>query len=275
MPYPRFEPQWGKLIPFVLVHVAAVAALPYTPFEPWLVGLAAGLYVLRMLGVTMGYHRYFSHKSFKTSRAMQLLLALLANTTLMRGPLTWAAAHRYHHKHSDTEADLHSPTRRGVLWAHTLWFVSKEYDRTELALVRDLEAYPELVWLNRLYFLPAYGLGAGLWLGLGWPAFVWGFLVSTVVTWHGVFTINSLSHVFGTHPYDTGDDSKNNPVLAIITLGEGWHNNHHYNMLSARQGWLWWQYDPTWWVLVVLEKLGLVWDLYPPPKELAAAPPST
>jgi stearoyl-CoA desaturase (delta-9 desaturase) len=185
----------------------------------------------------------------------------------MRGPLTWAGAHRYHHKHSDTEQDLHSPARRGFLWSHLLWFMSKEYEQTQVFDVKDLAVYPELVWINRFYFVPAYALGAALWALGGWPAFAWGFLVSTVVTWHGVFTINSLSHVFGSRPHATGDESRNNPVLAIITLGEGWHNNHHSCMQSARQGFRWWQVDPTWYVLRVLEVLGVVWELYPAPRE--------
>ncbi len=265
-PRSTFQANYAKLIPFALIHLLCFAAF-FVTFSTALLWTCLGLFVLRMFGITAGYHRYFSHRSYKTSRLMQFFLALLANLSLMRGPITWAAHHRYHHRYSDTEKDLHSPKQGGFLWSHMGWFLSKSYDETPLVSVRDLEAFPELVWLNRFYFLPAYALGALLFYLGGTPLFVWGFLISTVLTWHITFTINSLSHIFGRRRYPTPDDSRNNWFLALLTLGEGWHNNHHQYASSARQGFFWWEIDLSYYILWLMSRLGLIWDLKSPPAE--------
>jgi stearoyl-CoA desaturase (delta-9 desaturase) len=246
-------------------HLAALVGAIVVPPTVKLVALAVGLYLVRMFWVTAGFHRYFSHRSYKTSRAMQLVIGILANMSLMRGPLDWASHHRFHHRHSDTERDLHSPGNRGFWWSHCGWFLSREVEGIRLFPVRDLDKFPELVWLNRHYYLPAYTVAAVLAAIGGWPYFVWGFLVSTILTWNVAFTINSLSHMFGSRRFKTRDDSRNNPLLAALTLGEGWHNNHHHAMHAAKHGLAWWEIDVTWLGLVVMEKLGLVWDLRPGP----------
>ncbi|MCW8141097.1 MAG: acyl-CoA desaturase [Planctomycetota bacterium] len=256
-----FRPVWGKLLPFVIVHTAAVAGVVVVGVEPAWVLLAAGLYVVRVLGTTLGLHRYFSHRSFRTSRWFQLVLALWANTTLMRGPIQWAANHRHHHRTSDGPADFHSPGRRGLLHAHVLWFLDRELSETPVKPCRDLERYPELRFLDRYYPLPAYALAAALYALGGWPWFVWGFLVSTVLTWHAVFLINSGAHVWGSRRYDTPDDSRNNALLALLLLGEGWHNNHHHDMHAAWHGRRWWEVDLTYYALRALAAVGLVWGL--------------
>ncbi len=255
-------------------HLAALVGLILCGFSWGGLALAVGSYFVRMVLVTGGYHRYFSHRAFKTSRAFQFLLALGAQSSLQKGVLWWAANHRYHHKHSDTPLDPHSAKQRGFLWAHVGWITAEDYDRTNLELVGDLAKYSELRALNRpgVQMLPAVPLALALLALGGLPALVWGFLVSTVMLWHGSFAINSLSHLIGRRRYATGDDSRNNWALALLTTGEGWHNNHHHYQSSANQGFRWWEIDVTFYVLRLFERCGLVWDLRRPPAEVLRAP---
>lgn len=231
------------------------------------VALALGSYFVRMVVVTAAYHRYFSHRSFKTSRPFQFLLAVAAQTAGQKGVIWWASHHRWHHKHSDTPRDVHSARLRGFWYAHIGWVLSSDWSETEPALVKDLERFPELRLLNRgvMDIVPMAALGLGFLLLGGLHAFVWGFLVSSVLVWHGSFVINSLSHLIGRRRYETSDDSRNSFVLAVLTSGEGWHNNHHRFPTSARQGLRWWEIDVTYYALWVLARLGLVWDLRRPP----------
>ncbi len=257
-----------KSIPFFIVHlIALIGAILYPP--TWgLIALCAFFYFLRMFGVTGGYHRYFSHRTYKTSRLFQFALAWLAQSSAQKGALWWAAHHRHHHKHSDEEVDLHSPVQDGFWWSHVGWILSERYDETEWSQISDLKKFPELVWLNRYHLVPAVALGVGVFLFGGMPALVWGFLVSTVLCWHGTFTINSLSHVFGSRRYTTTDASRNNWLLAFVTMGEGWHNNHHAYQSSTNQGFFWWEYDFTYYILKAFNTVGLVWDLRKPPLQL-------
>jgi stearoyl-CoA desaturase (Delta-9 desaturase) len=254
-----------KSTPFFLVHFACVLAF-FVPFSWWYVALAVGLYYFRMWGITGGFHRYFSHRSYKTSRVFQFVLAWVGTMCLQKGVLWWAAHHRAHHRYSDTDQDIHSPTMRGILWAHVGWIISTAYDEVDWERIKDFSKYPELRWLERHYLVPYLTMCAALLAIWGWPGLVWGGFVSTTILWHGTFTINSLSHVFGKVRYETTDTSKNNFVLALITMGEGWHNNHHYYQASANQGFFWWEVDMTYYTLVVLEKLGIVWDVKRPSK---------
>ncbi|MEM7050616.1 MAG: acyl-CoA desaturase [Acidobacteriota bacterium] len=266
--HPELKLTW-KGIPFILVHVACLAAF-WLPFHWGLVALCAGLYFIRMFAITAGYHRYFSHRSFKTSRVFQFVLALLGTLSLQKGPLWWAAHHRHHHRHSDRHGDLHSPGLQGFLWAHVGWIMSTKYDDTDYARVRDLAQYPELVWLNRYHTVP--GLVAGVLLVAigGWAALVWG-LISTVLTWHATFAINSLTHMVGRRRYQTKDDSRNSFIMALITLGEGWHNNHHYYKNCTRQGFFWWEIDITYYILRLLAVVGIVWGIREPSEKVKAA----
>ncbi|HEX7117974.1 MAG TPA: fatty acid desaturase [Longimicrobiales bacterium] len=254
-------------IPFVLVHLACFAAI-WTGVTVEALVICAVLYVVRMFGVTAGYHRYFSHRSFKTSRFGQFLLALLAQSSAQRGALWWAAIHRHHHLHSDTELDIHSPRHRGFLYSHVGWIFSRRNEKADYSAVPDLTRFPELVWLERHPYVTAAVLAVGCFLLAGWPGLVVGFFWSTVLLYHGTFMINSLAHVHGTQRYLTGDDSRNNWWLALITLGEGWHNNHHAYQRSTRQGFRWWEIDPTFYVLKVLSWCRVVWDLGAPPPEV-------
>jgi stearoyl-CoA desaturase (Delta-9 desaturase) len=258
------------LIMFWAVHVAALAGVVYLGFSWRGAVLAAAVYFVRMVVVTGGYHRYFSHRTFKTSRPFQLLLALGAQTAAQRGVLWWASHHRFHHKHSDTERDVHSPGRKGLWHSHVGWVVGNDMDDTDLSLVSDLARYPELRFLDRsgINVLPTALLALAFLLLGGLHGLVWGYFVSTVLVWHGSFTINSLSHLFGKRRYATSDDSRNNWLLAILTTGEGWHNNHHHYQSSARQGFRWWEVDLTYYVIKLFALVGLVWDVREPPRHV-------
>jgi stearoyl-CoA desaturase (delta-9 desaturase) len=254
-------------IGFLLIHLGCFAVV-WTGLTWRAVALAVALYLVRIFAVGAGYHRYFAHRAFRTSRAGQFCLAFLAQTSAQRGVLWWAANHRRHHRYSDTAADVHSPLQRGLFYAHVGWIFVPRNDPTDYAAVRDLTRYRELVWLDRHPYLPAALLALTTWLIAGWPGLAIGFCWSTVALWHATFSINSLAHVLGFQRYVTGDQSRNNWLLALLTMGEGWHNNHHAYQASVRQGFRWWEYDPTYYALRVLSWLGLVWDLHVPPKEV-------
>jgi stearoyl-CoA desaturase (Delta-9 desaturase) len=259
-----------RALPFASVHLACLAAF-FVRFRWSDVVLCLGLYYGRMFFVTAGYHRYFSHRSFKTSRAFQFVLAYLAMTSSQKGILWWAAHHRQHHRYSDQEEDIHSPLRDGFWWSHMGWILSDVYNATDFGSIRDLSKYPELRWLNRHFLVPPVSLAVGIFLLGGWSALIWGFFVSTVLLWHGSFIVNSLAHVFGRRRYATTDTSRNSLLIALVTMGEGWHNNHHHYMSSARQGFFWWEIDGTYYLLKALSWLGIVWDLRSPPTNVLSA----
>jgi stearoyl-CoA desaturase (Delta-9 desaturase) len=252
-------------IPFWGVHILAVVGIAILGFSWTGVALCAALYFPRMGFVTGGYHRYFSHRAYKTSRWFQFLLALGAASTAQKGPLWWAAHHRVHHKLSDQPGDLHSVIQSGFWWSHMGWILSRDLEETDYSRIKDFSKYPELRWLDKYWVIPPIAVGTITFLIGGFFALVWGFAVAQVLCWHGTFTINSLSHIWGGRRYKTDDDSRNNPVLAVITLGEGWHNNHHHYQVSARNGFFWWEYDVTYYGLKALSLVGLVWDLHPVP----------
>lgn len=251
---------------FVLLHLGCFGAI-WTGVSWATLGVALALYVVRMFAITGGLHRYFSHRTFRTSRPFAFLLGYLAESAGQAGAVWWAAKHRHHHKFSDTPEDVHSPRQRGFLFAHLGWIFHKRSGTADYSLVPDLTRHAELVWLDRHKFLPIVTLGTLCYLLGDWRGFVVGFCWSTVATYHGTFAINSLAHTTGRQRYLTGDESRNNWWLAILTLGEGWHNNHHWYQGSARQGFRWWEYDVTYYVLKALSWVGIVWDLKQPPPE--------
>jgi stearoyl-CoA desaturase (delta-9 desaturase) len=261
---------WLKSMPFFLVHLALIGVL-FVPFSWKLVALALAGYFVRMFAITAGYHRYFSHRTYKMSRVAQFLMAFLGTTCVQKGVLWWAANHRHHHKFSDMPEDIHSPKQDGFWWSHVGWILADDYEATRWDQIPDLVKYPELVWLNKHFLVPVVVYALGMFAIGGWATFVWGFVVSTVLLWHGTFTINSLSHVFGWRRYQTTDTSRNNPLLAIITMGEGWHNNHHCYMSSTNQGFFWWEWDPSYYVLKALSWVGVTRDLRKPPLALLEA----
>lgn len=257
---------WARSVPFFLVHVVAIAGVFWTGFSLAGLGLAVALHAVRMFGVTAGYHRYFSHRAFETSRVFAFLLGFLAETTAQKGVLWWASHHRRHHKYADTPNDVHSPKLHGFYWAHVGWILANRWKAVEWERVRDLERRPELRWLDRWYLVPPIALAVGILLIGGTHALIWGFFVSTVLTWHATFSINSLMHMFGRRRYATHDESRNSMLLALLTMGEGWHNNHHYYQRSARQGFFWWEIDVTYYVLKLFEVVGLVRNVHGPPR---------
>ena len=255
-------------IPFWGIHVAAVVGLALVGFSWTGLAVCAAFYAVRMFFVTGAYHRYFAHRSYKTSRPFQFLLALGATLTAQKGPLWWAAHHRIHHKLSDQPGDLHSVKQQGFWWSHMGWILSTDLEDTDLSRIRDFAKYPELRFLNTFWVVPPILAGVLTYAIGGWTIFVYGFALCHVLVWHGTFTINSLSHLWGGRRYATEDDSRNNPVLAIVTMGEGWHNNHHHYQVAARQGFYWYEIDLTYYVLRALAAVGLVWDLHGVPAHI-------
>jgi stearoyl-CoA desaturase (delta-9 desaturase) len=255
---------YPSAIPFVLVHLVCFAAI-WTGITWQAVALCAGLYWLRIFFIGAGYHRYFSHRAYSTSRLFQLVLAVGAQSTAQKSVLWWATQHRHHHLHSDTERDLHSPRQKGFWYSHVGWIFARRQDYLDLNKIADFAKFPELIWLNRFELVPAVALAVICYLAAGWSGLVVGFFWSTVLVFHGTFCINSLAHVRGRKRYVTGDDSRNNWLLALFTMGEGWHNNHHAYQSSVRQGFKWWEYDCTYYVLKLLSFVRVVWDLKTPP----------
>jgi stearoyl-CoA desaturase (delta-9 desaturase) len=271
--------EWLRCIPFVILHVGCLGAI-WAGWSWFAVGTAAFLYFARMFAVTGFFHRYFSHRTFSTSRAWQFVLAVWGGTCVQRGALWWAYTHRHHHQHSDEVVDKHSPGQHGFLWAHIGWITSAKNFPTDYRRVKDLAKFPELVFLNRfdalvpfLFALFLFGLGKFLEVKFpnlgtsGWQLLVWGFFISTTALFHGTACINSMAHVWGNKRYETGDDSRNSFLLSLITLGEGWHNNHHKHMGTVRQGFYWWELDITFYLLKLMSWTGLIWDLRPVPPD--------
>ena len=270
---------WASL-PFLSMHLACLLAL-WTGVSVAAVAVCLALHGVRMFAITAGYHRYFSHRSFKTGRVFQFALAWVGATAAQKGPLWWAAHHRRHHADSDTADDIHSPVISGFWWAHVGWFLCSKYNKTEAELVRDFTPYPELRFINRFYLLPPF-ISAVLTTALGaflqvlapqmntspLQMLVWGFFISTVITYHATFFVNSLAHSSGSRRFPTKDGSRNNLLVAVIALGEGWHNNHHYAPSSERLGFYWWEIDVAHWILKVFSWCGLVWDLQAPPRRV-------
>lgn len=273
---------WLRVVPFVGLHLGCLGVV-WVGVSKTAVLIATALYVVRMFAVTAFYHRYFAHRSFRTSRATQFVFAVIGASSVQRGPLWWAAHHRNHHLHSDTALDPHSPSQRGFFWSHMGWFLTPEGFRTDWKRIPDLARYPELRWLDRFDVIAPivlatllYGLGA--WLRSASPTLgvtgaqlvVWGFCISTVTLFHATVTINSLAHRFGSRRFPTRDGSRNNLWLALLTFGEGWHNNHHFYPGSARQGFRWWELDLTYYALKLMALCGLVRGLKPVPSRILA-----
>ena len=274
---------WLRVIPFALLHIACLAVI-WVDWSAFAVAVAVFLYGIRMFAITGFYHRYFSHKAFRTSRPVQFIFAVLGASAVQRGPLWWASMHRHHHVASDKPEDAHSPKQHGFLWSHLGWFLSDAHFRTRMERVKELAKFPELRFLDRFDVIVPVLLALGLFvLGEmlathaphlqtnGAQLLVWGFVVSTVALYHCTFSVNSLAHGWGRRRYATSDDSRNNFWLALLTFGEGWHNNHHHFPGSAKQGFYWWEIDFTYYLLRILAFTGLIWDLRTVPSRIREA----
>ena len=271
----RFSPKasfWFFVVRFTLLHLVCLGAL-WTGVRLQDVILCAVLYLVRMFFVTAGYHRYFSHRTYRLNRFWQFVFAFMAQSSGQKSAIWWAAHHRHHHKHSDTEHDIHSVRQGGFLWAHMGWIFDIRHQDTDLERVKDLTKYPELMWLHRYENVPFIAMAVVVTACFGWSALFIGFFLSTVLCWHATFAINSLAHVMGRRRYETTDDSKNSLLLALITLGEGWHNNHHHYQASANQGFFWWEVDITYYGLWALSKVGVVKKLRKAPHHVVHSLP--
>jgi stearoyl-CoA desaturase (delta-9 desaturase) len=252
------------------MHFACLGAF-FTGAGALPLALCGACYLLQVFGVTAGYHRYLAHRSFKTGRAFQFVLAWLGCSAAQKGPLWWAARHRHHHRTSDTPEDLHSPVAHSLWWSHVGWVLSRDSGGTDGRAVRDLARFPELRWLDRNHWLPPLALAGACLLAGGWAGLVWGFFVSSVLSHHATFLVNSVCHLWGRRRYATADGSRNNFLVALVTMGEGWHNNHHHFQSSANQGFRWWELDLTYYLIRLLACMRLVWDIRnPPPAKLRA-----
>ena len=253
-------------LPFFAFHLIPLAAI-WTGVPARAVVLAVVSYFVRMFFITAGYHRYFAHRAYRLPRWAQLVMAFGGTTALQKGPLWWAAHHRDHHRYADTDRDVHSP-RRGFWWSHVGWILCDRFSATELERIKDFAKFPELRWLNRNDWVGPVSLAVVSYLVAGWAGLVIGFGASTIAVWHGTFLGNSLAHVVGRRRFATPDTSRNSFVIALLTNGEGWHNNHHHYQASARQAFRWWEWDPTYYVLWALSKVGVVRDLKVPSEEI-------
>jgi stearoyl-CoA desaturase (delta-9 desaturase) len=283
---PRLEREkldYSVCAQFLFMHLACLLVI-WTGVSVVAVSVCLTLYVVRMFAITAGFHRLFAHRSYKTGRIFQFLIAFAGTASYQKGPLWWSAHHRRHHLHTDTERDPHSPITRTLWESHVGWFLTRESQATDRKLISNLLKYRDLRLLDRFYSLPpfilavsAFLLGAALeryapGLGTsGWQMLVWGFFISTVLLYHGTFTVNSLAHIFGSRRFATVDNSRNNLFVALITLGEGWHNNHHHYPSSERQGLYWWEIDVSHYTLRALSWVGVVWDLRTPPSHVVSS----
>lgn len=266
--------------PLGFMHIFAISIF-FVKFSWFAVGVAVFLYFLRVFALTGGYHRYFAHNSYKTGRAFQFTLAFVGGMSAQLGALWWAAHHRHHHQYSDKEEDIHSPYRKGFFYAHIGWLLCHKYYYTDLKRIPDFAKYPELRFLDKYHVVPVVFLALCLYFGgeflavhapalktSGLQLLAWGFFFSSVFVYHATFAINSLTHLFGNRRFNTTDQSRNSLILALITLGEGWHNNHHRYPVCTRQGIYWWEIDITFYVLKLLSWMGVVWDIRPPSQKL-------
>jgi stearoyl-CoA desaturase (Delta-9 desaturase) len=259
---------WRSSAPFLAFHLIPLAVV-VTGVTARAVVMCLVLYAVRMFFVTAGYHRYFSHRSYRLGRPAQLVMALGGTSAMQKGPLWWASHHRDHHRYSDTELDVHSPIK-GFWWSHVGWILSDKHSGTDLRRVRDLAKHPELRWVERHDWVAPLALALACLAIGGLPGLVIGFGLSTILLWHGTFLVNSLAHVMGRRRYATSDTSRNSWIIALLTHGEGWHNNHHHYQASARQSFRWWEWDLSYYVLWALSKVGVVHDLKRPTAEIKA-----
>lgn len=248
---------------YILIHIIGIGALFFVPFSWGYVALFGINYFLGMFFITAGYHRYFSHRSYKLGRWGQLFFAFMAQASAQKGILWWAANHRDHHIHSDEEEDLHSPVQRGFWYSHMGWIFDPSTQGYNPKKIADFGKFPELRFLDKYHWIPTAVVGLAILAIGGLSAFVWGYLFTIICLYQASYCVNSLAHVYGSRRFETTDHSRNNFWLAIITLGEGWHNNHHHCKSSCRQGYKWYEIDMTFYLLNVLSWVGIVKDIRP------------
>ncbi|GAC1446246.1 MAG: acyl-CoA desaturase [Pyrinomonadaceae bacterium] len=278
--FQRHKQDYFLCAQFLFIHLACLLVIR-SGVSTIAVLTCLALYIVRMFAITAGFHRFFAHRTYRAGRLFQFLIAFLGTMSYQKGPLWWSAHHRHHHLHTDTERDIHSPHTQSFWQSHVGWFLRRHSKTTNEKLIPNLIKFRDLRFLDRFYALPPTILAVAMFVfgsllnsyfpGLGTSGLqmlIWGFFISTVLLYHGTFTVNSLAHLFGRRRFETGDDSRNNFLIAIITLGEGWHNNHHFYPTSERQGFYWWEIDVSHYVLKILSWFGIVWDLQAPPARI-------
>lgn len=269
---------WRNLLGVLFMHIGAVVALWHFSWISFSVGLLLGAVTLQC-GLVLCFHRLLTHRSFKVPRWLEAILTFIGCLAFQAGPIAWVATHRYHHKHSDDPLDPHSP-RLSFFWAHIGWTLIEhpEIDRPDKMrrLCPDLAADQLSCWLQQHMTHVNLAAAAGLWVigwmvngqSLGWSMLLWGFCMRVVIVWHVVFLVNSAAHLWGYRTYDTPDQSCNNWWVALLTFGEGWHNNHHADQRAAAHGHCWWEIDTTYCVIRVLAWLGLATEIVGPSPRL-------
>jgi len=265
-------PRRIRITVFWAIQASAITIF-FVPFAWAYAGLWAASHFLRAVGLTLAFHRYYAHRAFEMNRAARFLWSLIGTAAMQRGPLWWAGHHIDHHKYADRDGDPHSPKISGFFYAHVGWFLYDLRNATvpmSNSVMRDFGSYPEIQWLDRYYVVPPALLAAALYLLGGLPWLAWGFCLPTVTLAHATFAINTINHLYGTRRFDTLDDSRNNALTAFFAAGEGWHNNHHRYQRAARNGFYWWEYDPTYYVIKLMALVGLAWDVQPVPARIYA-----
>jgi len=258
------------MLVFWLVQVSALLVF-FVPFSFAYIGLWAISHFLRAIGLTLAFHRYFAHRAFQMNRLARFFWAFVGTAAMQKGPLWWAGHHVNHHRFADREGDPHSPMVSGVYYAHIGWFLNDARHNVIEAsnpVIRDFSKAPEILWLDRLFFVPPILLAGAMYLAGGMPWLVWGFCLPTVTLAHATFAINTVNHLFGSRRFDTIDESRNNVITAVFAVGEGWHNNHHRYQRAARNGFYWWEFDPTWYTIRLMQMVGLAWDVQPVPARI-------
>jgi stearoyl-CoA desaturase (delta-9 desaturase) len=258
------------MLVFWVVQVSALLVF-FVPFSLAYIGLWAVSHFMRAIGLTLAFHRYFAHRAFQMNRVARFFWAFVGTAAMQKGPLWWAGHHVNHHRYADREGDPHSPMVSGIYYAHIGWFLNDARHNVIEAsnpVIRDFSKAPEILWLDRLFFLPPMMLAAAMYLAGGMPWLVWGFCLPTVTLAHSTFAINTVNHLFGSRRFDTIDESRNNVITALFAVGEGWHNNHHRYQRAARNGFYWWEFDPTWYTIRLMQMVGLAWDVQPVPARI-------
>ncbi len=255
---------WGPMIAILLIHLGALLAFVPAFFTVKALVTAFVLQGLCGMGVTVGFHRLLTHRSFKTPKPVEYLLSWFGSLSWQGGPIRWTATHRLHHQHSDDENDPHSP-RHGFFWSHALWCFTFDpkfdpYDKFS-QYARDLARDRGHRFIERTTPLSQCVLAVLLYAWGGWPCVVWGILVRLVYVYHATWFVNSASHIWGYRSFETTDDSRNLWWVALMSFGEGWHNNHHAYPRSARHGFKRWEIDITWLAIRMLKFVGLAHDL--------------
>jgi fatty-acid desaturase len=254
---------WSNLVFLSLAHLAAVAALFFWSW-PAVITAVVLYWVGGSLGIGMGYHRLLTHRGYKVPKAVEYFLTTCGTLALEGGPIQWVVTHRIHHAHTDRAGDPHTP-RDGGWWAHIgwiLWGTAQNHDQA------TLERYaPDLIkdrfyrLLNRFYYVPLIVVGVLLFAFGGWGVMLWGVFLRSVLAFHATWLVNSATHLWGKTRFETGDDSRNTWWVALVTFGEGWHNNHHAHPTSARHGLHWYEIDLNWLGIRVLQLLGLAYNI--------------